>query len=72
MTTLDLAAKIADAMMAVYASDHIRADSYRDALTQAVLRTLYETDSWFCRLSEDADGLTKQEPYEFVQLELFR
>jgi hypothetical protein len=74
MTTLELARAIADAVLACpvtmtgpYSSLRWD-DSTQDAPTQAVLRVLHDTDSWFCRLSEDHAGCTVQTPYEHPEL----
>jgi hypothetical protein len=69
MTTLELARAIADAVLWVAVTNPRATDSTSDAPTQAVLRVLHETDSWFCRLTEDQAGCTVETPYE--QPELF-
>jgi hypothetical protein len=61
MTTLQLARAIADA--AINALDGLEYEDHKDPPTQAVLRVLHETDSWFCRLTEDERGLTVEEKY---------
>jgi hypothetical protein len=68
MTTLELARAIADAVdLALRPSGpgpNRHQDSAKDPPTQAVLRVLHETDSWFCRLSEDEQGCTVETRYE--------
>jgi hypothetical protein len=59
-TTLELARRIADAVMRAGLTDlgtELRVDSNMDdPATQAVLRTLRDYDSWFCRGYETPAG----------------
>jgi hypothetical protein len=64
MTTLELAEAIADAVLCV------RTDAPFEAYRMAVLRTLYDNDSWFCRNSTEDWHEEKEERYE--QVELFK
>lgn len=76
MTTLELARAIADAVWIASCpagpGPSRDEDGTKDGPTQAVLHTLHEHDSWFCRISVRPDGTTQDTPYEFVQLELFQ
>jgi len=65
LTTLQLATKIANAVLAASTERH---EPYRDAPTQAVLRTLRDADSWFCHFESDDDGCTFEYPYEQISL----
>ena len=55
MTTLQLARLIA---VAARACDTV------DGAAVSVLNVLHATSSWFCRVSEDDDGLTVETRYE--------
>jgi len=68
MTTLELADAIATAV--IRATQPQGNEPYGDAPTQAVLKTLQDHQSWFCRITYDAHGDDIGEtPYE--QQELF-
>jgi hypothetical protein len=57
LTTLELAAAIADAVLAV--ADEPRDVPWRDAATQAVMQTLDRYQSWFCASYDGLDGSTR-------------
>ena len=77
MTTRELAEQIARAVLSEVDDDQIALaphDTYFNPahqnewgnsldLAYVVLKTLEAHDSWFCRLTEDADGLTVETPY---------
>lgn len=63
MTTLQLAERIAYAVMAAARSKV----PYGDAPTQAVIDTLFATGSWFCRLEDTTKG-TVETPYKQLDL----
>jgi len=71
MTTLELAEAIVQAVLgAAYDSGNgFMWEADRKPEREAVLEVLRENDSWFCRVSEDANGCTVETPYE--QQELF-
>jgi hypothetical protein len=56
LTCLELATVIARAVLAV-ADRPRRRDATRDPGTQAVLRTLHRTRTWFMRAESDGDGV---------------
>ena len=74
ITTLQLARRIADAVfLALHPAGLGPNRSDRDALdppTQAVLRALRESGSWFCRWTDRDDGSTDDQPFEQVPLPL--
>lgn len=72
MTTLQLARRIADAVLESCwlntRYEVIRSwPDTEDVPTQAVLRAMHDTDSWFCRLDDTPQG-TVQTPYEQLNL----
>lgn len=62
MTTRELAAAIAKAVLT--ASRPAGMGGYGDAPIEAVLETLRTHGAWFCRVEEDADGLTVETLFE--------
>jgi hypothetical protein len=77
LTTLQVARLIADAVVIAYEGYSAGFDlgderpDHEHPPTQAVLRVLHETNSWFCRLSEAESGETVEQPYEEIQPPLF-
>jgi hypothetical protein len=57
LTTLQIARRIADAVLAVAPYPLYRNTSEADVPTQAVLRTLRENGVWLHRVVQDADGV---------------
>lgn len=57
LTTLQLARRIATAVLATRDTER-HFDSTRDAPTQAVLRTLRSTGTWFMAGDQDEHGIT--------------
>jgi hypothetical protein len=70
ITTLQLARKIADAvavaLLPAGMAPNRAAEDARDPPTQAVIRVLHETGSWFCRWSEGEEGEPLDLPFEPV------
>lgn len=72
LTTLQMARAIAEAVCANDLSDFDDLPDKDHPPTQAVLATLREHGSWFCRIREDEKAGTVDTPYEDVQMDLFR
>lgn len=76
LTTLQLAEKIAVAVLeAAYDSGKGFMWEHAHEHASAVLRTLHENESWFCRAPQDENGdgidLDQIRPYEPIQRDLF-
>jgi hypothetical protein len=71
MTTLELAHAIAQAVLTTQGDEYTVRDMTTDHPTQAVLRVLRETGSWFCAIDQNAQGVTTYQRMPDVQQELF-
>lgn len=71
LTTLQLARRIADAVFVALhpagAEPTRNVDDTKDPPTQAVINTLFETNSWFCRLNDAEDSETTEERYPLLE-----